>query len=375
VNIACEDWGAFSTMEATAPGCVPLTEHLGKVIGPVSREAAQKTIPRDEHSPLNQIADAWEETVPRHGTLPRFPLATEDADGSPVGNGFAGDGLSAYEEYRGFTSMDNHIRTSPDFKNLFIHDRDSLGFGNYPRASGVTCYPISETEYDANRVINFNRGHANVVEQHGLLLIDSDSVENGATGHTPGIGGPPKNHPAVNIRRSAFVTVSRRVMVGPRGITLRNPDGTPKMQNLSTTDQVGLDQTITHELGHGTGMRHHGNLWSETFGSYAFEPTAANPAFCGCTVATKFPVRRKGNNNSGDQFCYMRYANDATPGSPAVYEFGDGYECLSNDPVSAMNRFCTGSAGTGINAGGHMAGNATVGNCAAQLVINDSYEE
>ena len=62
---------------------------------------------------------------------------TEDKDSMPAGNQYAGDGLSAYEEYRGFMVHGKHRRTDWKLKDVFIWDRDSMGLGDFPFASGL----------------------------------------------------------------------------------------------------------------------------------------------------------------------------------------------------------------------------------------------
>ncbi len=95
-------------------------------------------IPFDENG--NLIADHWEKMMGQEG----LDKNTDD-DYLPAGISSKGDGLTAFEEYRGFISMKDviadcdpdrtqrhgfHVRTSPVCRDIFIHDPDAL-FSKY----------------------------------------------------------------------------------------------------------------------------------------------------------------------------------------------------------------------------------------------------
>lgn len=72
-------------------------------------------IPRDLN--LNGIADSWEATFCPGNTC---PTGKEDLDSS-AGNPATGDGIAAFDEYRGFIVSGTHVRTDPRQKDLFVH--------------------------------------------------------------------------------------------------------------------------------------------------------------------------------------------------------------------------------------------------------------
>lgn len=87
------------------------------VVGGNAREAV--SIPLDEDN--NLMADALEDYKGDPG---------RDDDDTPAGDGTRGDGLTAFEEYRGFLvegfacqdpMSDEHIRTTPRHKHLFVY--------------------------------------------------------------------------------------------------------------------------------------------------------------------------------------------------------------------------------------------------------------
>jgi hypothetical protein len=356
VQVSCEDFGAFSKITARADGCAKLRKEAGEIVEcgdspPVEEGCCLVSVPRDENN--NQIADAFEDAVGFH------PKADEDTDTHPIGRGKAGDGLPAYEEYRGFRVRDNsHIRTAWNLKDLFVHDQDGLTLGKYPSASGVTCHLITADQYAGNdrRVVNFNRGHAKLgYEQHGLHLVNDEELEVGTAGFTA-LGPPRKVVDKVRVKRSIFQS----------GIHL----------------SVGaLGSTIAHELGHATGITHHsGSMSGDNEGNVReiqYAP-AGSVRKEGVLYSTKqsigkhklphtFFVGRKHNNTSGDDYCPMRYHNRHS----TVYEFDGDYELVPENDRSDQGAFCKTNKGSGVNANGHCAGDAVAGKCQDQIIIND----
>jgi hypothetical protein len=360
VTVESDDYGSFGSVRATAPRCVPLDRAgNGKLVEVPQRQADEK-VPRDDND--NQIADAYERREARQ------PKANADDDEVPKGSGVAGDGLSAYEEYRGFLVQGRHVRSKWGQKDLFVFDRDGVGLGRYPQASGFACHLIREQEFSAERVVNRNGGHAHVVDQHGLRL-ESEDLEN-LHGHSG--KGPPKNVEAVKVDKNDFVF----------GVTRR------------TFNEQAFHETVAHELGHATGAAHHSDFvltregvfttfyppgqvpagaklaWAASWvlppinGEYV-EHTAAT--LCGEKLPKIFFVGTKQNRHSGNTSCLMRYKH-ANP--ETVYQGAGGWECIDREPAREL--FCESRDGTGYNAGGKCAGDAVNGNCKHQLVVNDA---
>jgi len=78
-------------------------------------------IPRDTSSPLNGIPDIWETTFCPANSC---PTGKEDGDVG-VSGAAPGDGIAAFDEYRGFIVSGVHVRTDPRQKDLFAHLVDS----------------------------------------------------------------------------------------------------------------------------------------------------------------------------------------------------------------------------------------------------------
>jgi hypothetical protein len=315
IRVRSEDFGAFGWIEATAEDCesIPPRESDAGVACPAGDCCTgpnRVKIPRDDNG--NNIADAARQDA---GGAP----ATDDKDDRPTGDGREGDGLSNYEEYRGFFVLENgnreaHIRTDIRRKDLFVYDQDGQGIGYFRRSDLVVHFVARDQLGPAGRnEINFNRGHATAGAQHGLRMRYGGLP--GLLGQT--VGGPtPGGVTEIVIDRGAHV----------RPYDIRN--------------------TRAHELGHGVGIDHHGE---------------------GALLPGRIDMM--GGLTSGDMRCVMRYDNHA-----------DAWRFTGPPQRDFRNRrrersgttFCTSNRGTGTNARPNNRNNtATRGNCRGQIRVND----
>ena len=232
------------------------------------------SMPMDEDD--NLIADALEDY--------RGLQSGADEDAEPKGNGMAGDGLTAFEEYRGFMirgadcgepgpslletgeapaavpgSSQQHVQTPPHHKNLFVFADDPVlasFISEFAWVSHLSALAICEAGYGSNdfRVVNYTlhesgagqtwMGHTVILNepQHGLWLkrVDDTSVP-GLLGLTVGVEadvmGPPKLTLAVEIVKPLF---------------------NPECRGCGYSAQ-DLAITARHELGHAVGVPHHGD--------------------------------------------------------------------------------------------------------------------
>lgn len=378
------DYGAWGRLRVTAEDDqgrpVPVT-----VKGREGKAGAVLDLPKDEDG--NRVADGWQE---RRGVLGR--PGTDDADDRPEGNGFAGDGLTLYEEYRGFVVKGRWTDTDPQRKDLFVCDASGLagaGIALFQAASGLAVHELTCEELGRDRVVNrwFSEG-AHVVAQHGLRIEAGppgiDPINEG-----PGGVGPPRT--------------STRILL-PRGGA--GPDA--RAQQDWTAD-------VAHELGHGVGLGHHGDtgleavvlkwvdagggarqLWRFTVdpqshqpdgpggpltlrwekGGRRFEPGDPPPPGARVLAQGRLLVWELGPQGqaSGDEGCIMRYVDRGL--------YRSGREPATDwipDPAEWRPRthLCASAAGTGVNAPSHQPepryGDAAAGACRRQLVVSDRY--
>ena len=338
----------------------------------------------------------------------------EDKDGQPVGDGTAGDGFTAFEEYRGFitqvgTSCNSplhvkHVRTDPAVKDLFIHSSDPVlwraAVSGFDKASGLASHMICPKQYvnDDTRVVNFTmqldpgegiRGAKLTQDfpQHGLHLVNERLAgENGMQFPRPGADfGPPRNTDRVAVDLAAVFLFAF------------------------------IQRTTIHELGHAVGIRHHGdrNLRGPVVllnmpSCLSWEMSEGTVAGDHACLATFIALR--GEQNSGNAECPMKYVNwswyvppgaslvpvgsvDFRPAGSYIWQRRrelPGYVTRVNpvhryrtDLDTAMiarqfmaqspGKFCVAPTGTGINAlpgDQNHAGDSTR-YCAHQLRVND----
>lgn len=333
VVVRCEDYAASGLLKATAPDC-DLIPPRDKDANP-SEGTGENTvkIPWDDNN--NDIPDSVAQDD--SGGAP-----DRDEDSEPAGDGTPGDGLTNFEEYRGFIVLDGsdkvHLRTEIDKKDIFIWDRDNLGYGFFLE-SGLEPHFIPDADYfngasrnrdgspDAHtQVINFNRGHATKGEQHGLRLVNETIP--GFDGYCFGDGpGLPR--------------VTNRVGLNVNAITNGGIDS-------------ALDSCIAHELGHAINLFHHGDPQLHSHPDN--EDTDPN-----------------GGTTSGDVTCIMRYHNYLDkwchPDPPNAH-------CLhfKEMPEDVGTVYCESARGTGINDDpGHFRNDASEdrGDCLNRIRVKD----
>ena len=101
----------------------------------------------------------------------------EDAESGPGTNANPGDGLTAFEEYRGFKIKDTHERTSPLQKDIFVHsqfDNRVIGIGT---AANLPA-PFKVWLVDADEMENFKDGDNNPDKTINFLVCKDYHVLN-----------------------------------------------------------------------------------------------------------------------------------------------------------------------------------------------------
>ncbi len=356
VTITSYDWGAYGRLNATA-----LLDGGGEITAHVEGGGElDLTIPRDDNG--NHVADSWEKPF----ALKTFDAeADDDATPHDVGTeAYKGDGLSLYEEYRGFMQQGRHIRTSPLVKDLFVVDEIGRGTGDFAQ-SGILPHVVTEDEADFEKgptpnkgVINFNRGFATRGPQHFLELDDVNLP--GLYGEAQGDGpGPP--------------WMTRRVAINVAACLERNKEH-PGWGNEE------VRSTTAHELAHGCNVWHHGETNYDILLWEKLDPKTNTWQAYNYHDGGSAMVASQGGQESGMEQCIMRYVGTTFYESPAggvrwikdgAYQYGAYY-----GPGEAPGHvFCKDQQGTGVNApgrpGGPKAGNATKGKCRSQFCVND----
>jgi hypothetical protein len=108
--------------------------------------------------------------------------AGPDLAGARTNQGLLGDGLVAFEEYRGFHIQGVHTRTVSRTKDVFVHVEANVlvGLGMFPNLTDFTVHSIRATEWGgiANRLVNEKRDASIVgaTDQRALRVIRNNAL-------------------------------------------------------------------------------------------------------------------------------------------------------------------------------------------------------
>jgi len=357
-TIASFDWGAFGRVKVTA-----VMPDGQKVVGFLEGDSSQTEVRLPKRAVDSMIADVWKSNNGITGA------DNSDNETDPVGDGHAGDGLTLYEEYRGFIIDGNHVEGNPKKKDFFIVNEEGQsyqpGIKLFQQLSGLEVhYTLKRTEMSDTRVVNrYHNQGPHRVDQHGVLIV----AFAGNPGYAEALGGPgtPKSIAVVNLRSLP-----------------------PDMSDHSVQYWAS---TLAHELFHACNVYHHGEkeypqvTWVR-FASLDLvlennsspvdvrkEPSGDGSTDLPDLTVVNVTLGLNNDQHSGDDNCVMRYddAEGYTPqAGPANARYHSGSE-------PAGFGLCTQSAGAGVNDANHQPqsryGNAAEnrGNCAGQILVND----
>ena len=337
--IRCEDYGAIGYLVAEANHCVPIPprDDENATHKDCKTNSNMVKIPRDDNN--NDIADVAPQDD--NGAAPN-----KDEDNQPVGDGYKGDGLTNYEEYRGFIvggyrmvnvsffsipiligTRKRHIRTNIKKKDVFIYDEHNMGTGDLNK-SGLIIHLLFDPDLfngTGSRVINFNRQRHTGGEQHGLWLRNRNMP--GLYGMScGGNNGPPRNKTHICINKSIC-------------------EGAGEPANR-------LSNTIAHELAHGLNVWHHGEGGNHNCGGRTHNS--------------------QGKLTSGVENCIMRYDKYAAGWCHGAHHRHSYTNAAGSLVDTTGTEFCTSANATGRNnrGAGHV-NNAEKGNCLGQFRVKD----
>ena len=403
VILSCYDFGAYGVLRVTAD--------VGglQIPGYIKNDPAKKTkilLPKRKED--SHIADFWKEDK-GVDDLPD----TDDQENDPEGDKHQGDGLTLYEEYRGFSENLKHVRANPKKKDLFIADtinnwRSKNGIALFAWQTGLKVHhqlqpaELSSRADLTDRWINFNTNNdtPHVVDQHGLLLEVSpkDLSEAVPIDEFSGKISTPGSREIIFIYR--FITAPSTAPSSRKNIDGIN-EVTRNGTNIIITDNA--QSTTAHELAHGCSVWHHGECdkkleWriSLKLGDRTPPPYIASEQG-GLNIVLKqepnvvmssipFIGTREiwlgmpQGQHSGVEDCIMRY--DIARAYPQRNSL-DVRFWVKGDEMTGLF-FCTTATGTGVNLAGRVpqsrygdAANAGApngrGNCKGQICVNDLY--
>jgi len=372
IKIPCDDGengeaviGSFDGGGWTILNAEAILENNTRIKGVLVQDKSKKDIPIPKNNTGGKIAERWLKDNGNPGEM-------DDEETNP-GNSNIGDGLSAYEEYRGVISEGKHKRLDPDTKELGVKTKKtdlplfSDGLGKFENVTGIKVLLFFENEIPTNRRINQNGAHANIYNQFAL------NIETGSL---------PANQIAKAFGSPGIPSVVNPVRFDLAGISQAYQDNQADARSMNTTlpysEKEFIAHIVAHELAHGVNAAHHGSIDPVDLARNTIDTSAiprpvpfvrvfryngtefTYPCVIGGTTGVP------GNAESGDLSCIMAEINlcswvaHETPTVTFFYEV----------PIIPLgNRLCTFSNGTGINAGGKYFGNAPRGKCVEQLKL------
>ena len=373
-KISSRDFGAHGELVVAA------YTDIGRFVeGTTSLQPGDVRIRIPKRDKNSKIAEAWK----------KGPLAGKaddaDDDAQPAGPTHPGDGLTLYEEYRGFFVAGKHVRTDPDMRDYFVLDRSKdpkikAGVVMFEKATGLKVHWDDQETLLKERRVNFNTKTGLGGEQHGIVIQGyTDELQGQASAvRLSGAG-------ASTPKDFRHVVVARDVQTLPPGQT-----------KFSGKVVMGPDQVaagLAHELGHTVNIPHHGDDWDveatwkvSSIGNGQFKVTEVTragemevfvrredgkPYPWTKELTLKVPIGVRNGWASGAWDCLMRYDNSIAyffPEDPKVRVDIHGDETVGTT-------FCKDKKGTGSNdvsrAPYDRFGDARKGNCIGQIRVKD----
>lgn len=358
------DWGGWGTLRVVA------TLEDGKRVQGVFVATGDTDIRLPKRAADSRIAEVWRKA---------HTAGSDDADdeGDPVGDGNPGDGLTVYEEYRGFLENGAHIEGDTAKKDYFIRQEAGggydIGVKVFRNLTGLVVHSrFTAAEFPESRVMNANYSQGpHVVDQHGVRIIADARWSDAAQA----VGGP-----------------------GTPGM-IKGVYVPPMTATMSARQRVYQAFALAHELLHSCNVYHHGDhadhsvFWRNDNGvdtEYDYitsgkdiDPASGRPIRILGENQQPWPMPLPPNGvrivlgsqqgpHAGSDICVMRY------------DVSNAYQALSDASVRYKVReifgtlLCHDTPGTGVNDASHQPqsrygdSDAGRGNCAGQILVNDA---
>ena len=363
-TLDCYDGGAYTTLTAYA-----VLEGGERIQGMLLLPGGITEVPIPKRDPKSNIASAW---LVKHGN----PADKDDEEQLP-GNQNKGDGLTAYEEYRGVISEDTFMRLDPQKLELGVRYKktDKPVFSNgirwFEKATPITAIRFFDNEIKETRELNNNNKTSH------LYLQFVEKLENGPV--TDAVG---ENVPVTKIQKipkeseQVVIDVNQIRIEYQKQLTALNIANAKYKTNyrIPYTVDDNIANTVAHELAHGINVNHHGELSNETSPvtiiagtySHAYDDKGneiTDPKF---TVAGNIGLAH--NDESGDLTCIMAYTS-YYQWVKLLNNFGsyDYYAIKLLPPGKTLCSSKNDNNPNSLNYNGKYFGDATFGNCIEQI--------
>lgn len=368
--IASYDGGGWTTLTVEA-----ILKDKRHILGKLLVSNGERDIRIPKRDPNAHIAEAWLKANGNPGEI-------DDKEKSD-GNKNDGDGLTAYEEYRGVISEGKFKRLDPNKKEVGILATQTdfslfnEGIGWFKNASDLNPvrFDFDKDEIGGNGRLNANKKTAHSYDQYAIYVLNGGAGGGGTLGITytrtnaPDI---PAQIIGVVIDWNALQSAYQRRINEAKPLT-------PKF-----TLKEYLNQTVAHELGHSINIWHHGvdirynynatkDRWDPLIVPNISDKIRIFDRNGNLITTRPYSIEVIGGQNGtvegGDISCMMNYY--------PYYHWGytkgaDGAQIYNQEPLLSLGRiFCKTKNGTGINATQLYFGNADpkYGNCLSQIKL------
>jgi hypothetical protein len=369
--IASYDGGGWSILTAEA-----ILKDGRKIQGRLLKPGGEIDIRIPKRDPNSHIGEAWLKDN-------KNPGETDDKETS-TGNNNPGDGLSAYEEYRGIISKAYQLysggkkefsRLSPKKKELGViinkqgFDLFKEGFKWFENASDVAIIPFDENAIDIDKRLNKNVKTANIYHQFAVKIT---------TGKLSGALG--KTYPDTDIPENIQkIVIDYNICMEEYGYW---QDYSKEIgMKIPYTEKELIAKTVAHEIGHAVAIMHHGSSHKTTNGPDAqktFDDAGAKYLIIstqGMPISLPYKITGlvggQGNEESGDLSCTMVYQ----PYCKWALGIKNGLPCFTGTRIYPLgNTMCDSPDGKFINQkdGQHdndYFGDALFGNCLSRIKL------
>jgi hypothetical protein len=362
--IASYDGGGWSVLTAEA-----ILKDGRKIQGRLLKPGGEIDIRIPKRDPNSHIGEAWLKKYKNPGEMDDIEKSDD--------NNFKGDGLTAYEEYRGVVAEVKFKRLDPTKKELGIlaSQKNFSLFGEgmtwFKSASDLELirFDINKKEIPIDNRLNNNAKTSHDFDQYVVYITNGPIYKPGVLGICYG-----KRNPMIPANVNNVVIDWDYIQ-----ISFQNKVIEVKPASLKFNLREYLAQTVAHELGHAVNVKHHGT--DKSGGPWKYElPADSNRvrifnAFgkqitnCSCVLDNVGPS--KGSVESGNMLCMLNYY--------PYYSWGitigaDGAYIYNGVPLLPLGQiFCKSRDGTGINMTKLYFGAAAEdkGNCFGQIQLRN----
>ncbi|HSU27142.1 MAG TPA: hypothetical protein VLJ68_02095, partial [Chitinophagaceae bacterium] len=240
ITIAAYDGGGYTMLTAVA-----ILRDNTRLDGHLLISGGNTEIPIPKRPNGSNIAEAWLNAHNNPGDM--------DDKETSTGNSNNGDGLTAYEEYRGVWSEGKYKRLDPDDKELGVWVKKSelplfsLGLDWLENASNIKVIKFIDNEIGPDRQLNKHFKTSHDYDQYALKLL-KQHIRKDVLGRTEPGPGTPKTVTRIKIDYDQIVS---HYIDYQRQAILNN-------FTLPFSESDFVAKTVAHELGHGMTIRHHG---------------------------------------------------------------------------------------------------------------------